>query len=180
MSLLRNIEGSVLWLYQGNPHAADNLRCEAVRRGISAERLVFAPRVGLEEHLARYVLMDIFLDTLPYNGHTTASEALWMGVPVLTCIGQTFAGRVAASLLNAVGLPELIATSLDQYESTALELARDPNRLAALKSKLLENRDTYPLFDTRRITRHIETAYAMMWERYQRGGSPESFAVERA
>ena len=102
-----------------------------------------------------------------------------MGVPVLTCIGQTFAGRVAASLLNAVGLPELIATSLDQYESTALELARDPDRLAALKSKLLANRETYPLFDTRRSTRHIETAYAKMCERYQRGEPPESFAVER-
>ena len=180
MRLLRNIEGSVLWLFQGNKDAADNLRCEAAKRGISAERLVFAPRVGLEEHLARYMLMDLFLDTLQYNAHTTASEALWMGVPVLTCIGQTFAGRVAASLLNAVGLPELIATSLDQYESATLELARDPDRLSALKSKLLENRDTYPLFDTRRFTRHIETAYATMWERSQRGEPPESFAVERA
>jgi predicted O-linked N-acetylglucosamine transferase (SPINDLY family) len=131
----------------------------------------------LEEHLARHRLADLFLDTLPYNAHTTASDALWMGVPVLTCLGSTFAGRVAASLLNAVGLPELIATSLEQYESLALDIVRDPDRLAALKTKLLRNRETCPLFDTRRFARHIEAAYAVMWERYQRGEPPMSFAV---
>jgi protein O-GlcNAc transferase len=177
MRLLRNVEGSVLWLFEGNADAADNLRREAAKRGVSAERLVFAPRVSLEQHLARHRLADLFLDTLPYNAHTTGSDALWMGVPVLTCLGSTFAGRVAASLLAAVGLPELIATSLEQYESLALDMAHDPDRLAALKAKLMRNRETCPLFDTRRFTRNIEAAYAIMRERSQRNEAPMSFAV---
>ena len=179
MSLLRNVEGSVLWLFEGNPSVPGNLRREAANRGVAAERLVFAPRAGLEEHLARHRLVDLFLDTLPYNAHTTASDALWMGIPVLTCLGSTFAGRVAASLLTAVGLPELIATSLEEYEALALDIARDPGRLAALKAKLERNRASYPLFDTRQFTSHIEAAYVSMWERYQRGEPPMSFAVER-
>jgi protein O-GlcNAc transferase len=177
MRLLRNVESSVLWLFEGSSDAAENLRREAAKRGVFAERLVFAPRASLELHLARHRLADLFLDTLPYNAHTTASDALWMGVPVLTCLGSTFAGRVAASLLAAVGLPELIATSLEQYESLALDLAHDPDRLAALKAKLLRNRETHPLFDTRRFARNIEAAYAMMWERSQRNEPPMSFAV---
>jgi protein O-GlcNAc transferase len=177
MRLLRNVESSVLWLFEGSSDAAENLRREAAKRGVFAERLVFAPRASLELHLARHRLADLFLDTLPYNAHTTASDALWMGVPVLTCLGSTFAGRVAASLLAAVGLPELIATSLEQYESLALDLAHYPDRLAALKAKLLRNRETHPLFDTRRFARNIEAAYAMMWERSQRNEPPMSFAV---
>jgi protein O-GlcNAc transferase len=177
MRLLRNVESSVLWLFEGNSDAADNLRREAAKRGVSAERLVFAPRVSLEQHLARHQVADLLLDTLPYNAHTTASDALWMGVPVLTCLGSTFAGRVAASLLAAVGLPELVATSLEQYESLALDIAHDPDRLAALKAKLSRNRETCSLFDTRRFARNIEAAYAMMWERSQRNEAPMSFAV---
>src|SRR5208337_4528251 len=177
MTLLRNVAGSVLWLFEGSSDAADNLRREAAKRGVFAERLVFAPRAGLEQHLARHRLADLFLDTLPYNAHTTASDALWMGVPVLTCLSSTFAGRVAASLLAAVGLAELIATSLEQYESLALDIVRDPDRLSALKAKLLRNRETHPLFYTAQFTGNIEAAYAMMWERSQRNEPPMSFAV---
>ena len=179
MRLLGRMDGSVLWLQQVNATATRNLRREASERGIDAERLIFAPRVPrLEDHLARYRLAGLFLDTLPYNAQTTASDALWAGLPVLTCLGTTFVGRVGASLLNAVGLPELITHSLDEYESLALELARNPERLAGIKSKLARNRDTYPLFDTDRFRRHIESAYTTMWERYQRGEPPRSFAVE--
>jgi protein O-GlcNAc transferase len=132
----------------------------------------------LADHLARHRQADLFLDTLPYNAHTTASDALWAGLPVLTCLGPTFAGRVAASLLKAVGLPELITTSLEDYEALALKLAKDPPLLASLKDRLARNRDTYPLFNTERFTRHIEAAYTTMWERHQRGESPQAFAVD--
>jgi protein O-GlcNAc transferase len=178
MRLLSKVEGSVLWLLEGNAAAVRNLRKEATDRGIAPERLVFASRVRLEEHLARHRLADLFLDTLPYNAHTTASDALWAGLPVLTCLGTTFAGRVAASLLNAIGLNELITHSLEEYESLALELATNPKRPAEIKSKLAKNRGIFPLFDTDRFRRHIEAAYTTMWKRYQRGEPPESFAVE--
>ena len=177
MRLLRQVEGSVLWLLEGNAAAPRNLRREAAARGIAPERLVFAPRMKHEDHLARHRLADLFLDTLPYNAHTTASDALWAGLPVLTCLGTTFAGRVAASLLQAVGLPELITRSLGDYESLALQLANDATMLAAIKQKLARNRETFPLFDTDRFRRHIEAAYVAMWERYQRGEPPASFAV---
>jgi predicted O-linked N-acetylglucosamine transferase (SPINDLY family) len=123
-------------------------------------------------------LGDLFLDTLPYNAHTTASDALWMGVPVLTCIGHAFAGRVAASLLHAVGLPELVTQSFDDYEALALRLARDRAALAALRARLAANRDGSALFDTARYTRHLEAAFQTMWERAQRGELPTPFAVE--
>ncbi len=178
MRILRQIEGSVLWLLRGNAEVPDNLRREAGRRGVAPERLVFAPRLAGADHLARHRLADLFLDTLPYNAHTTASDALWAGVPVLTCAGSTFAGRVAASLLRAVGLPELVTTSLADYEALALELATDSERLTGLKRKLAANRNTDPLFDTDRFRRHIEAAYLAMWERQQRGEPPASFAVE--
>ena len=122
---------------------------------------------------------DLFLDTLYYNAHTTACDALWAGLPVVTCLGTTLAARVSASLLNAVGLPELITSSLEDYEAAALSLARDPSRLASVKAKLARNRGTYPLFDTKRYARHIEAAYTTMWERYQRGDAPKAFAVGR-
>ncbi len=145
---------------------------------MAAERIIIAPSVvAHEDHLARYRLADLFLDTLPYNAHTTASDALWAGVPVVTCVGSTFAGRVAASLLNAIGLPELITTSLTDYEALALQLAREPARLAAVKAKLAEHRTTYPLFDTDRFRRHLEAAYVTMYERHQRGEPPVSFEV---
>jgi predicted O-linked N-acetylglucosamine transferase (SPINDLY family) len=178
MRLLREVEGSVLWLLEANAAVARNLRREAADRGIAPERLVFAPRIKVADHLARHRLADLFLDTLPLNAHTTASDALWVGVPLVTCLGTTFAGRVAASLLNAIGLNELITHALEEYEALALELAANRKRLAEIKSKLAENRNTFPLFNTDRFRRHIEAAYTTMWERYQRGEPPESFAVE--
>ena len=179
MRLLARSAGSVLWLTETNSTATQNLRREAKARGISPERLKFAPKMPLAaDHLARYRQADLFLDTLPYNAHTTASDALWAGLPVLTQLGETFAGRVAASLLKAVGVPELVTTSLEEYETLALRLARDPALLGTMKDKLLRNRDNCPLFDTARFTRHLETAYATMWQRYQSGEPPRAFAVE--
>ena len=140
--------------------------------------MIFAPRCGNAEHLARHRLADLFLDTLPYNAHTTASDALWMGVPVLTCRGRAFAARVAASLLDAVGLPELVTANLDEYERLALELAGDRHRLQAMRQKLDADRLTCPLFDTDRCRRHIEAAYRTMWETWRRGEGPRSFSVE--
>jgi predicted O-linked N-acetylglucosamine transferase (SPINDLY family) len=177
MRLLNEVPGSVLWLLEDNAAVPRNLRREAEVRGVASERLVFAPRVKFEDHLARHRLADLFLDTLPYNAHTTANDALWAGLPLLTCQGTTFPGRVAASLLNAIGLNELITSSLDEYEALAVELAMNPKRLAEIRSKLARNRGTYPLFDTDRFRRHIEAAYTTMWERYQRGEPPASFAV---
>ena len=158
-----------------------NLKAEAARRGVPEERLVFAPFLAApDEHLARLRLADLFLDTLPYNAHATACDALWAGLPVLTCLGTTYPGRVAASLLNAIGLPELITETLTDYEALALALAREPERLAALKAKLAANRRTAPLFDTARFTRNLEAAYRRMWVRAQGGLSPEGFAVSAA
>jgi len=157
MRLLAQVPDSVLWLLDGL--GTENLRREAVKAGIGPNRLVFAPKAPLPEHLARHRLADLFLDTLPYNAHTTTSDALWAGLPVLTCLGKTFAGRVAASLLTAVGLPELITRSPKEYEAMALALAGDPARLADLKRKLADNRDTAPLFDTDRFARNLEDAY---------------------
>jgi predicted O-linked N-acetylglucosamine transferase (SPINDLY family) len=178
MRLLGAVEGSVLWLSAAHASAVANLRREAAQRGVVGDRLVFAPRLPRnEDHLARLRLADLFVDTLYFNAHTTAADALWAGVPVLTCPGATYASRVAGSLLAAVGLPELITRSLADYEALALRLARDPGHLAALRHRLAHNRDTFPLFDTRRFTRNIEAAYATMWERTQRGEPPQSFAV---
>jgi predicted O-linked N-acetylglucosamine transferase (SPINDLY family) len=180
MRLLSTAEASVLWLGQQSAAARRNLLREAEARGIGRERLVFAGRRDLAaDHLARHALADLFLDTLPYNAHATASDALWAGVPVLTCIGEGFAGRVAASLLHAIGLPELIAESLEAYEQAALNLAQDANALAAVRAKLQRNRDTHPLFDTARYTRNLESAYIRMWERHMRGEPPQSFAVKQ-
>ena len=127
---------------------------------------------SVADHLARHRQADLFLDTLPCNAHTTTSDALWTGIPVLTCLGTTFAGRVAASLLKAIGLDELITRSLEDYEALALKLAHDSALLAALKAKLASHRQTYPLFDTKRFARNLEAAYTTMWQRYQRGEPP--------
>jgi protein O-GlcNAc transferase len=178
MRLLRDIPSSVLWLLEDNPDAKRNLEREAEAHGIASGRLVFAQRVSAPEHLARHRLADLFLDTQPYGAHTTASDALWAGLPVLTALGPTFASRVAASLLNAVGLPELIVDSLGAYEASALRLARHPDALAAIKSKLAANRERSPLFDTTRFTRNLEAAYLTMWQRRQRGEPPKSFFVK--
>lgn len=178
MRLLSRVEGSVLWLYGDRASAETNLRREAAARGIDPARLVFARRVPLADHLARHRLADLFLDTLPYNAHTTASDALWAGVPVVTCRGQSFAGRVAASLLQAIGLPDLITRNLEDYERLAWRIASEPSLLASLQGRLRQNRSSRPLFDTGRYRRHIEAAYGQMWERWQRGENPASFAVE--
>ena len=177
MRVLERVDGSVLWLFEDNPGAGRNLRAEAVKRGIAAERLVFAPRMNLPEHLARHRLADLFLDTLPYNAHTTASDALWAGLPVLTRLGETFPGRVGASLLKAVGLPELVTHTPQAYEALALELATNTPALATLRQRLAGNRLTCPLFDTALFTRHIEAAYTAMWQRHNAGLPPEHILV---
>ena len=178
LRLLHQIEGSVLWLYADNAAAMRNLKRETEARGIAPDRLILAPRVSYSQHLERHHLADLFLDTFPCNAHTTASDALWAGLPILTLQGNTFAGRVAASLLQAIGLPELIADTAQAYEETALNLTHEPLRLAGIKAKLARNRVTHPLFDTARFTRHLEAAYVGMWERAERGLRPQSFAVE--
>ncbi len=178
MRLLAGVAGSVLWLFEDHPVAASGLRKAALARDIHPDRLVFAARQPLEAHLARHRQADLFLDTLPYNAHTTASDALWAGLPVLTCTGSTFAGRVATSLLYALGVPELVTASLQQYETLALDLALNPTKLAALREKIARNRLAAPLFDTPRFRRHLESAYVTMWGRYECGASPVSFTVE--
>ena len=177
MRLLKKVGGSVLWLLEDNAAASGHLRVEAARRDVAPERIVFAGRLKPEEHLARHRLADLFLDTLPYNAHTTASDALWAGLPLLTCTGTTFPGRVAGSLLRSVGLPELMTSSLESYEALALELATTPARLSSIRDKLARNRMSHPLFDTERFRRHVESAYVTMWERWQRGESPAGFEV---
>jgi predicted O-linked N-acetylglucosamine transferase (SPINDLY family) len=177
MRLLQQVPGSVLWLLADNASAENNLRKEAQARGVNPARLIFAARLKLDEHLARHRLADLFLDTLPYNAHTTASDALWVGLPVLTCQGRTFAARVAASLLCAVGLEELVTHNLADYEALALRLATEPSLLHDIRRKLAQNKQTHPLFDTGRFCRHIEAAYQEMWETWQRGEAPRSFAV---
>jgi protein O-GlcNAc transferase len=177
MRLLNAIPGSVLWLLEANRFVRANLQREARKRAVASERLVFAPPVPMPQHLARHRLADLFLDTLPYNAHTTASDALWMGCPVMTVAGQTFASRVAGSLLRAVGLPELITTSLPEYEELALRLARDPDLLATLRARLRTNRETSALFDGAQFARNIEQAYITMWDIYTSGKPPRAFAV---
>jgi len=180
MRLLAKIPGSVLWLLMCSKEASNNLRRAARSRGVDATRLVFAPRLRLDEHLARHCLADLFLDTLPINAHTTASDALQAGLPVVTQAGSTFAGRVAGSALRAVGLPDLITRSLEDYEVLALDLARDPLRLAAIRARLARNRTTHPLFDTDRLRRNIESAFATMVERSRGGNRPAPFFVSTA
>jgi predicted O-linked N-acetylglucosamine transferase (SPINDLY family) len=177
MRLLRQVPGSVLWLLADHAATRRNLIREAVQRGVDAERLVFAQRLPHAEHLARLAQADLFLDTLPYNAHTTSSDALWAGVPVLTCCGQAFAGRVAMSLLHAVGLPELVTDTLADYETEALRLAGSPARLQSLRERLAQRRTQAPLFDTARFRRHLEAAYTVMWQRHQHGLAPEAFEV---
>jgi protein O-GlcNAc transferase len=175
--LLRSVPDSVLWLVgDGAVHA--NLQREAERRGVAADRLIMAGRLPYAQHLGRLTLADLFLDTLPFNAGATASDALWVGVPVLTCLGEAFAGRMAGSLLRALGLPELITQSLEEYEERALQLARAPERLAALKQTLVAQRHSAPPFNTARFCRHLEAAYVRMWERAERGDAPAAFAIE--
>jgi protein O-GlcNAc transferase len=177
MQILAAAPGSVLWLLESNPDFAENMKQEAARHGVAPNRLVFAKPVPLEQHLARIGLADLFLDTLPYNAHTTAADSLRAGVPLLTCRGTAFAGRVATSLLHAIGLPELVTENWEDYRALALKLSRDPVLLRAMREKLAHNRSHAPLFDTDRFRRHIEVAYTTMLEISGGGENPRSFAV---
>jgi len=179
MRLLRAVDGSVLWLLQSNEDMAANLRREAQNCGVDPNRLVFARHIPLAQHLARQRLAGLFLDTAPYNAGATAVAALWSGLPVATLIGETFVGRMAASMLDAVGLPELAVGNLDAYEALARELATNPDRMTSIARKLRCNLGTAPLFDTARFARHIEAAYRTMWERHRSGETPRAFAVDR-
>jgi predicted O-linked N-acetylglucosamine transferase (SPINDLY family) len=177
MRILQQVDGSVLWLLGDSQDAASNLMREAAARGIRPHRLVFAERISLDAHLARHRLADLFLDTLPYNAHTTTSDALWSGLPVITCMGEGFAGRVAASLLRAVGLPELVTGTADEYEALAVSLAKEPSRLASIRERLNRDRATAPLFNSRRFTTHLEMLYAQMYQRHCAGFAPADIAV---
>jgi predicted O-linked N-acetylglucosamine transferase (SPINDLY family) len=178
MRILNAVPNSVLLLYAENKWAEANLKLEAEKRGVCQTRLAFSNRIERSEYLARYRLADLFLDTLPYNAGTTASDALWAGLPVLTCMGESFASRMAASVLNAIELPELVTTTQEQYEAKAIELATNPAKLRAIKDKLERNRLTTALFDTPRFTKHIEAAYTQIYERYQTDLPPDHIYIE--
>ena len=179
MKILIQVEGSILWLSDTNRSVISNLKLEAIKNGVEGDRLIFAPRLAFkEDHLSRMQLADLFLDTLPYNAHTTSSDALRMGVPVLTCIGKSFTSRVASSLLNAVNLPELIVTSQDQYESFAIKLATNSEEFKSIKNKLVNNLSTAPLYDTKLFAKHLEYAFIKMNEKYYKGIDPEDIYVE--
>jgi predicted O-linked N-acetylglucosamine transferase (SPINDLY family) len=177
MRILNAVEGSVLFLYAENEWSKANLMHEAGLRGINHARLVFGKNIPADEYLARYRVCDLFLDTAPYNAGTTASDALWVGLPVLTLIGQSFASRMAASLLNAIGLPELITNTQEEYESLAIELAMNHQKIADIKLKLANNRMTTPLFDTPLFAKNLEAAYIKMYERYQADLSPDHISI---
>lgn len=177
MRLLQAIPGSVLWVFQSRPDAAENLRRHASAAGVDPERLVFAPPIGFNSHLARHQLADLFLDTFHYNAHTTGSDALWAGLPMVTMAGKGFASRVAASLLDAVGLPELITDSPQAYEQLALDLAQNPQRLRLIRDKLAKTGAVSPLFDTDRYCRSLEQAYQTIHARAVEGLPPEGFDV---
>jgi protein O-GlcNAc transferase len=179
MRLLRAVPDSVLWLKKPNDAAMANLQREAAARDVNPARLVFAEDAPGDVHLARHALADLFLDTVPYNAHATASDALWAGLPVMTCLGQTFAGRVAASQLGAAGLPKLVASNMEDYEALALRLARDPALLASYRNRLVQNRQGIRLFNTDRFRRHIESAYIQMWSFAERGEIARNFSIGR-
>jgi predicted O-linked N-acetylglucosamine transferase (SPINDLY family) len=166
MRLLQAVPGSWLWLLEASDEAQRNLRREAQRAGVAAERLVFAPKVPPEKHLARIAAADLQIDTFPYGAHTTANDALLVGLPVLTCAGETLASRICGSHLHAIGLPELVTSSFADYEALALRLARHPAALAALRQRLAANRDTYPLFDMARYTRDFEDSLLRIWHEH--------------
>jgi len=178
MRLLQSVPGSVLWMLADSPLAADNLRREAMQRGVDSTRLIFAKRVTYDDYLARYAHADLFLDSTPFNGGTTVSDALSMGVPVLTCAGESLSARMAGSLLSCLGLAELVTASLADYEATAIGLAAAPLRLQALRQRLVHARAHHPFFDTDRYRRHLESAYQTMWERNAAGLPPAGFAVK--
>jgi protein O-GlcNAc transferase len=180
MRILKTVEGSVLWLLDARPPFQANLSRQAERHGVAPERLVFAPSLPLDQHLARLKQADLFLDTLPYNAHTTASDALWAGLPLLTLLGTSFPGRVAASLLYAIGMPEMVTRTMADYERRAIHLAENTETLQAARQKLAANRLTTPLFDTDLFRRNLEAAYAVMWQAWKNGEPARSFALNGA
>ena len=164
MRLLKEIKGSILWLYQSNKYSVENLMKEAEKRNIDSNRLIFANSLPLEKHLARHRLGDLALDTFNYNGHTTTSDALWAGLPVLTKIGESFAARVSASIITSLGIPELIANTEEEYEEKALYIARNPDELIRLKSKLSKARKTSSLYNSKLFTKNLEDQFQLMVE----------------
>ena len=177
MRLLRQVEGSVLWLAATNEDAQHNLSEEAKKRGVDPARVIFSERMEMADHLARHRLADLFLDTFHYTAHATATDALWAGLPVVTRMGRGYPARVGASLLTAIGLPELIVHSAEEYERLALALATNPERLAAVKRQLYEGRIHNPLFDTARFTRALENGYRQAYRRWIDGKSPDDIAI---
>jgi predicted O-linked N-acetylglucosamine transferase (SPINDLY family) len=176
--IIKAVEGSVLFLYADNDLVIQNLHKEASDRGVSPQRIIFGKRLSQPLYLARYQATDLFLDTAPFNAGTTASDALWTGLPVLTRMGESFASRMAASLLTAIGLTELITTSPEEYEALAIELATNSQKLAAIKQKLSDNRLTAPLFNTPLFTKNIEAAYTQMYQRYQADLTPHTIELQ--
>ena len=175
--ILQAVPNAVLWLLHDNPQATANLRSESARHGIAPQRLIFAPRASVNEHLARLPLADLMLDNWPCNAHTTASDALWMGVPMATVIGESFASRVAASLLNTVGLDQLVFADAAAYEAGVIELLQQPHRLQAMRGQLERERLNGPLFDGARFARDLESLYRRMVERSRAGLAPEALAA---
>lgn len=177
MRVLKRFPDCVLWLLKDNPKAAENLKLEASRRGVEPSRLIFAPRMRNEEHLARHRLADLFVDTFPCNAHTTASDALWAGLPIVTCAGETFASRVAASLLTTMDMVDCVAQDLQSYEQKIIEILEQPQRLISLRERVEIGRINSPLFDTVATARHLESAYQKMMDIYHNESSPLSFDI---
>jgi predicted O-linked N-acetylglucosamine transferase (SPINDLY family) len=180
LRILKRVRGSVLMLVSGEDTVRRNLRTHAAQRAVDPQRLIFVERLPGPDYLARYRVADLFLDTHPYNAGTTASDALWAGLPVITMAGRAYAARVGASLLHSIGLPELVTTTREEYEDLAVELALDGSRLARLKDRLAQNRPTAPLFDTDRFARNLEAAYAQIQDRYEDGLPPEHITISAA
>jgi len=177
MRILKKIKGSVLWLLRSNKWAEENLCKEAKVRGVDVERIIFADNLSQGEHLSRHKHADLFIDTFNVNAHTTASDALWAGLPIVTKQGNQFAARVASSLLNAIGLNELVTTTEEAYEALILDLAQNPVRLKAIKKKLDANKAAYPLFDTERHTLHLEKAFEVVSKRHYEGIEPADIEI---
>jgi predicted O-linked N-acetylglucosamine transferase (SPINDLY family) len=178
MNVLSQIDGSVLWLTIDNPTAQSNLQKVAASKGVDPRRLLFTPRMNYSTYLGSYRLADLFLDTFPFNAGTTASDALWAGLPVLTYSGKAFASRMAGSLLRAINLPGLVTHSLEEYQALAISLARNREALQDIKQALTLNRLTAPLFDTSLFSRHIEAAYEAMYQRYRAGLPPDHIEIK--
>ena len=172
MAILRSVEGSVLWMLDSTQEICDQLRRLAEAHGVAADRLIFAPRIANPDHLARYPLADLFLDTTPYGAHTTASDAMWMGVPIITLAGRSFASRVCGSIIRSAGLDELVCTTSEQFVKTAVELGRHRERLTAIRERLRQSRESCVLFDTPLLVRELEARYGEMWQEYRAGKLP--------